>query len=133
MTAHRTTLTLYAVVALGSAIGALLRYLVSVYMLTAFGADFPWGTLAANALGSFAIGMLAVHLSGNPTRLFHFTVTGFCGGFTTFSIFSLETITLFEAGRILAAMANVGLSVSVWMIAVWLGYRMAIHIKRTPT
>lgn len=81
-------------VALGGAIGSVLRYVVSVLALAAFGAGFPWGTLAVNILGSAAIGVCGgVGLGGNPRLLL---VTGMLGGFTTFSAFSLETGLLWE-------------------------------------
>ena len=81
-------------VALGGAIGSVLRYLVSLLALEAFGTGFPWGTLAVNVIGSAAIGVCGgIALAGNPRLLL---VTGMLGGFTTFSAFSLETGLLWE-------------------------------------
>lgn len=90
------------------------------------GEGFPWGTLAANVLGSFIIGFYAMqaarggHLWASPeARLF--VMTGFCGGFTTFSAFSLETLLLLESGRADLAAGNIALSLCLWLGAVRLG------------
>lgn len=81
-------------VALGGAIGSVLRYVISLLALAAFGTGFPWGTLAVNVIGSAAIGVCGgIALGGNPRLLL---VTGVLGGFTTFSAFSLETGLLWE-------------------------------------
>ncbi len=85
------TLTLVAV---GGAAGSVLRYLTSVLALAWFGPAFPWGTLAVNAIGSFAIGAMAgADVEGSARLLL---VTGVLGGFTTFSAFSLEATMLWE-------------------------------------
>ncbi|NDV02247.1 fluoride efflux transporter CrcB [Pseudoroseicyclus tamaricis] len=87
-------------VALGGALGASLRYLAGLGTLRLAGPGFPWGTLAVNILGSFAMGTLIVilaHLSA--TRFAPLLMTGLLGGFTTFSAFSLDAITLFERGQ----------------------------------
>lgn len=101
-------------VALGGALGSLLRYL----MVGAIGA--PVGTLAVNVLGSFAIGVLFVWL-GHREGLQLFLMTGVLGGFTTFSAFSLDTLKLVETGQSLEAVAYVGASVLVSLAAVALG------------
>ena len=126
---------IYAAVALGSALGAVSRYLVSHWMVWAFGAGFPWGTLAVNVLGSYLIGLYAT-LSGPDGRLMasparrQFVMSGFCGGFTTFSIFSLETLIMLERQDYRMAGANLGLSLLLWLLAVWLGHRTALHMNR---
>ena len=89
-------------VALGGAFGSVARYLVGVWTLRRFGPNFPWGTLTVNIVGCFAIGLLseviARRLNASPEmRLL--LVTGFLGGFTTFSAFSLDVISLFERDR----------------------------------
>jgi fluoride exporter len=95
---------LYAAVAAGSALGALARFLCSLALTGLLGPAFPWGTLAVNGLGSFLIGLYATvsepggRLRAGPAWR-HFVIAGFCGGFTTFSIFSLETLLLVEARR----------------------------------
>ncbi|MFQ3788839.1 fluoride efflux transporter FluC [Halomonas sp. A29] len=117
----------YAAVGLGSALGTLTRYLVSVGTLAALGPAFPWGTLVVNLLGSWLIAAFAAHASlyggGRAARWQPFLVAGFCGGFTTFSLFSLETLHLLESGRPGLALLYVLLSVPLWLAAAWLGDR----------
>jgi CrcB protein len=122
-------LALYAAIGVGSAIGSVGRWLASV-ALHASGAAFPWGTLFVNVTGSFAIGWYAAGLAAAQARHAEevrraFVLVGLCGGYTTFSIFSLETLTLLQAGRVTAAAANIGLSVTGWLIAVWAGWASA--------
>ncbi|MEX0729836.1 MAG: CrcB family protein [Aquisalimonadaceae bacterium] len=120
---------IYCAVALGSALGAIMRYLCSVAMLALLGAGFAWGTLTVNILGSFLIGLYAA--LSEPDGLLRpgsvarqFVLSGFCGGFTTFSIFSLETLMLAEKGAFALAGLYIGASVGLWLIAVWAGYRV---------
>jgi len=88
-------------VAIGGAIGASARYLTNVGAMRLIGPGFPWGTLAVNILGSFLMGVLVVFLAHkDATRLAPFMVTGILGGFTTFSAFSLDVMTLIERGQI---------------------------------
>jgi fluoride exporter len=122
-----TAASLYLAVGLGSAIGGSIRWLLSDPMLVPFGAGFPWGSLFVNVTGSFLIGLYAA-LVGPGGRLMagpiqrHFFMTGLFGGYTTFSIFSLETIRLLETGRPGTASLVVALSLAGWMAAVWVGY-----------
>jgi CrcB protein len=109
-------------VALGGAAGSALRHLVSVAALAALGPAFPWGTLAVNILGSAAIGVAAGAGLEGPARLL--LVTGFLGGFTTFSAFSLETGLLLERHPALAALyvaasvlLGLGAFALAWMLA----------------
>src|SRR6266567_5309981 len=124
---------LYGHVAAGSVLGGVARYLVSVIIQS--GPGFPWATLFVNVTGSFIIGFYST-LSGPDGRLFasarqrQFVMTGFCGGYTTFSTFSLETFRLLHAGKLQAAYTNIGLSVVAWLVAVWLGYRLANRLNR---
>ena len=126
---------LYIAVGLGSGLGAAARYLCSLGAMAALGAEFPWGTLIVNVLGSFIIGFYAT-LTEPGGRLFpdpatrHFVLTGFCGGFTTFSIFSLETLLLAQAGNLFAAAANIAVSLVFWLIAAWSGHAVAQRINR---
>lgn len=90
------------------------------------GPHFPWGTLSVNIVGSFTIGLFAAlvqhgKLWATPTTR-HFVMTGFCGGFTTFSIFSLETLSLLQRGDWRLASLYVASSIVLWLAAVWLGH-----------
>jgi CrcB protein len=133
--AARDGLLLYLSVALGTAIGGIARALVSLAAIEVAGPGFPWGTLAVNVVGSFVIGFYAT-LSAPEGRLFvsarkrHFVMTGICGGFTTFSVFSLETLRLATDGDYTRAALNVGISVATWLAAVWLGHALAARINR---
>ncbi len=101
-------------IALGGAIGAVLRHLA----VTAAGA--PWGTAVVNVAGSFAIGVLYVLLASR-TPLSPFLMTGVLGGFTTFSAFSLDTMKLWEAGQMTQALLYAGASVLLSLAAVAAG------------
>ena len=117
---------LYLFVALGGALGSIGRYAVSGLVATGFGETFPWGTLVVNVVGSFVIGFFAT-LTAPDGRVFvggttrQFVMTGFCGGFTTFSSFSLNTLNLMNDGEWLYAGGNVVGSVTLCLIFVWLG------------
>ncbi|OLP60532.1 hypothetical protein BJF93_22230 [Xaviernesmea oryzae] len=110
-------------VAIGGALGSVGRYLVGAAMLRRFGSNFPWGTLTVNVTGCFAIGAVAALLTrmGGHDTLRLFIITGILGGFTTFSAFSLETVTLIEAGRLMAACAYVAASLAISGLAVLAG------------
>jgi fluoride exporter len=131
----RDRLRLYAWVAAGSALGGTLRFVCSDLVHAFAGHGFPWGTLTVNVLGSFAIGFYAT-LTAPEGRLFagttarQFVMAGVCGGYTTFSIFSLETLLLVQSGALLAAGGNVALSVVCWLVAVWLGHASAMALNR---
>jgi CrcB protein len=128
------TAALYASVIAGSVIGGVLRALASIVINGALGA-FPWATLFVNVTGSFAIGFYAT-LTAPEGRLFagprqrQFVMTGICGGYTTFSMFSLETLRLVQAGNMTAAGLNVGISIVAWLAAVWLGHALAGRLNR---
>jgi CrcB protein len=108
-------------VALGGALGAVLRYLAGAWALRAFGPGFPWGTLFVNVAGSLLIGALAVALADKGARSAPFLIAGVLGGFTTFSAFSLETLALIEAGRAPLAALYVAASVLLSLLAVAAG------------
>jgi CrcB protein len=101
-------------VALGGAIGSVCRYLVGLGALRLMGPSFPWGTLTVNVAGSFAIGVLAeliVARFGASAELRLLLITGFLGGFTTFSAFALDAVTLFERGASVAATSYLVVSI----------------------
>ena len=131
--AARDTVLLYALVALGTAIGGTSRALVSA--LAVGGSGFPWGTLIVNVVGSFLIGLYAT-LTAPDGRLLvssrqrQFMMAGIFGGFTTFSVFSLETFRLAAAGDHVMAASNVGVSVIAWLGAVWIGHALATRMNR---
>ncbi|MBC7151872.1 MAG: fluoride efflux transporter CrcB [Rhizobium sp.] len=107
-------------VAFGGAVGSVCRYLVGVGALRLMSPAFPWGTLAVNVAGSFAIGILAeliVARFGASTELRLLLITGFLGGFTTFSAFALDAVTLFERGASLAAATYLILSIGASIAA----------------
>ncbi|MDU8946308.1 fluoride efflux transporter CrcB [Ovoidimarina sediminis] len=99
-------------VALGGAIGAVMRYLVGVGVFRLWGGGFPLGVLSVNIFGSFLMGVFVVAAAHRGlTHLSPFVMTGILGGFTTFSAFSLEAVTLYERGALGQAALYVGLSV----------------------
>jgi len=124
---------MYAYVAAGAVLGGLARYLASLLILPVSG--FPLSTLFVNVTGSFIIGFYAT-LTGPDGRLFataqqrQFVMTGFCGGYTTFSSFSLDTVRLLRAGMAETALLNIAVSVVTWLLAVWLGYAVANRLNR---
>ncbi len=111
---------------LGSALGGVTRYWLSGLAANAIGETFPFGTLIVNITGCFIIGFFAV-LTGPDGRVFvgtdarQFVMTGICGGYTTFSSFSLQTLNLARDSEWLLAGANIVLSVVFCLVAVWLG------------
>ena len=119
----------YLWVAIGGALGSVGRYWLSGFVAARFGETFPWGTLVINVTGSFVIGIFAALAipegrMDSQSRLFatQFLMIGVCGGYTTFSSFSLQTLNLLREREWLYAGGNVILSVILCMIAVWLGY-----------
>ena len=116
----------YLVIALGGALGSVARYAASGAIARGLGEVFPWGTLIVNVTGCFAIGLFATMTGPHgrffvPTELRQFFIVGFCGGYTTFSSFSLQTLALVRDGDIVRASANVVASVLFCLLGVWLG------------
>ncbi len=116
-------------VGLGGFLGSAGRYLVSgwVHRLMPF-AGFPWGTLAVNAIGCFAIGVLGGLVDSRQNLsadLRGFLLIGVLGGFTTFSSFAHETLALARDAELARAMVNVGAQVVFGLAAAWIGYRLA--------
>ncbi len=111
-------------VAAGGAVGSVARYLVGVWSVRVLGLAFPWGTLIVNLVGSFAIGLLAELIARRfnaSMELRLLLVTGFLGGFTTFSAFSLDTIALYERGQVTTAAVYVLASVVLSLAATFAG------------
>jgi len=111
------------------------RYWLSGMVASAFGETFPWGTLIINVLGSLVIGFFAT-FSGPDGRIIVpsdtriFVMVGICGGFTTFSSFSLQTLNLARDGEFLHAALNIILSVVLCLTAVWLGHIAAATLNQ---
>jgi fluoride exporter len=117
----------YVWVAIGSALGGMARYWCSGFVAGLFGEWFPWGTLIVNVTGSFVIGVFAALSAAEGPFLIRpeiriFVMVGICGGYTTFSSFSLQTFSLWREGEWFWAGMNSVLSFVLCLLAVWLGY-----------
>jgi CrcB protein len=124
----------YIWIAIGSAIGGAARYWCTGFAARLFGETFPWGTLLVNITGSLIIGFFAT-LTGPDGRIFvssttrQFVMIGLCGGYTTFSSFSLQTLNLVQDSEWLQAGGNIVGSVVLCLFAVWLGHILAASIN----
>jgi fluoride exporter len=128
----------YLWIAVGGALGSVGRYWFSGVVARQFGETFPWGTLLVNATGSLVIGFFAT-LTGPDGRWLvpawfrqQFFMLGLCGGYTTFSSFSLQTFSLAQDGEWFYASANVVVSVVTCLLAVWLGHLLAAGLNASP-
>jgi CrcB protein len=128
-------LAIYLWVGLGSALGGMGRFWLSGVAAQRVGETFPWGTLVVNVTGSFAIGLFAA-LTGSDgrwlvsPRFSSFFMAGLCGGYTTFSSFSLQTFNLVREGQWLHAGANAVASLLSCLVAVWLGHLLGQGVHR---
>jgi CrcB protein len=126
----------YLWIALGGALGSMARYGCSSLVARMVGETFPWGTLIINVAGSLVIGFVAT-LTGPDGRVLvapdarQFVMVGVCGGYTTFSSFSLQTLNLVRDGDMIGAGANVLASVFLCLVAVWLGAIGAAALNQT--
>jgi len=121
------TMQAYLWIGLGGALGSMARHWSNGAVGALMGVGFPWGTLVVNVVGSLVIGFAAAAMSGDgrfPTgdAPRQFLMVGLCGGYTTFSAFSLQNLALMQSGQWASAAANAGLSVGLCMVAVWIGY-----------
>jgi CrcB protein len=119
-------LQMYLAIAVGGALGSVARYFLSGVVANTFGQTFPWGTLIVNVSGSFVIGLFGA-VTGPDGRILvsgvmrQFVMVGICGGYTTFSSFSLQTLSLANDGEWLYAGGNIVGSVVLCLVFVWLG------------
>ena len=119
----------------GGALGTMLRFWISGVVANSFGERFPTGTLVINVTGSFVIGLFAT-LAGPEGRMMvrplsrQFFMIGICGGYTTFSSFSLQTLNLAREGQWIYAGLNIGLSVVLCLVGVWLGFLAGETLNR---
>ena len=124
----------YFYIAIGSAFGGVARFWLSGVVARLMGETFPWGTLVVNVTGSLAIGIIAA-LTGPDGRIFMGSTTrlalmaGICGGYTTFSSFSLQTMSLFNDGEWLYGGANIAASVVLCLLAVWAGLMLGASLN----
>ena len=126
---------LYLLIALGGALGSVARFALSGVVANFFGNTFPWGTFVINVTGSFVIGFYFTltepggrQFASSNTR--QFFMTGLCGGYTTFSSFSLQTLNLARDGEWFRAGANTVGSVVACLVAVWLGHLAAAYLNQ---
>jgi CrcB protein len=125
----------YIWIAVGGALGSVARYWMTGVAARLFGETFPWGTLLINILGSFVIGFFVALTSPEGGRyvvdpnMRAFVTVGICGGFTTFSAFSLQTLVLMQEGEWLHAGGYVVGSVMLCLVAVWLAYILATQLS----
>ncbi len=123
-------MTRFLIVCVGGFFGTGARYALNGLVSRQFGETFPWGTLAVNVIGSFAIGVIFVGTGPDSPLLVsastrQFLMAGVLGGFTTFSSFSVQTLTLLREGEVGSATLNVVLSVVVCLVAAWAGEEAA--------
>ncbi|MFV0417578.1 MAG: fluoride efflux transporter CrcB [Dysgonomonas sp.] len=109
-------------VGVGGAVGSIFRFLASVLIVRSEPFPFPIATFTVNILGCFCIGLFANLIPSNNLRIL--MITGFCGGFTTFSTFANETLTLMNNNQMLLAIVYITLSCIIGLGAVWLGMHL---------
>lgn len=126
--------TLYLWIALGGALGSMVRFWLSTVIANHWGESFPWGTLIVNIIGCFVIGFFATFIIVDEQAIVgpsgrHFFMTGVLGGFTTFSSFSLQTLGLARDGAWGKAGGYVAASVGLCLLGVWLGHVVAAALR----
>ncbi len=120
----------------GGGLGSLARWGASGFIANKFGQTFPWGTLIVNITGCFLIGLFATATGPQgrwmvPSTFRQFFMLGVCGGYTTFSSFSLQTLTLASNGQWIKAGANAVLSLVFCLAGVWLGHVLGVYLSST--
>ncbi len=125
----------YVAIGVGSALGGMARYWCSGVVARLVGETFPWGTITVNVVGSLAIGFFAT-LTAPDGRWFlgsverQFFMLGVFGGYTTFSSVSLQTLNLVRAGEWFKAGGNIGVTVALCLVAVWVGHLLAANLNQ---
>jgi CrcB protein len=125
---------MYLWVAIGGAFGSVGRFWLSGLIANRFGGTFPWGTIIVNVTGCLVIGFFNT-LTGTEGRWLvspaarTFFMIGICGGYTTFSSFSLQTLNLANDGEWLYAGANILFSVVLCLLGVWIGHALAVYLN----
>jgi len=124
----------YFWVALGGALGSVARLWCSRFIAQHWGETFPWGTLTINIVGSLVIGFFATVTASDgrwivSPAMRQFVMIGICGGYTTFSSFSLQTLNLAQDGQWFRAGLNITLSVVLCLVSVWAGHSLALYLN----
>ncbi len=124
----------YLWIGIGGALGSVARFWLSGIIGQQFGERFPWGTILVNVSGSLLIGFFvaATGTEGRwlaPVHFRQFFIYGVCGGYTTFSSFSLQTLNLAREGEWISAGANILLSVALCLLGVWLGHLLGVWVN----
>ncbi len=124
----------YLSIALGGALGSVARFWLAGFVGQRVGETFPWGTILVNVTGSFLIGVFATATGPEGRSLIspslrQFFMIGVCGGYTTFSSFSLQTLSLARDGQWLWAGSNILLSVALCLLGVWLGQSLGVWLN----
>ena len=115
-------------IGIGGAIGSILRYFTSVFVQKYYASAFPLATFITNVIGCFLIGLLVGLLDKNQmadSNLKWFLITGFCGGYTTFSVFGYENFSLVQGSNSAVALLYIGASIFIGLLAVWCGISLA--------
>lgn len=115
-------------VGIGGGVGSILRYLSTVFVSKLFSGQFPLAILCVNILGCLIAGFIMGLVGKQPTvnqEVRHLLITGFCGGYTTFSAFAVDNVNLFQSGNSLIAFLYITVSIVLSLLAVWLGLFLA--------
>lgn len=120
------------IIGLGGFIGAIGRYLITQYFFQSSTSDFPLGTFIVNIIGCLILGMFMYYAQNSAVfsaNMRMFVAIGILGAFTTFSTFSYETVALFNAQKVMLALANIVGSILLGIFSIWLGYSIFKWVK----